>query len=69
MEPKKPAKKAAKKAVKKAAAPTPPAAPKPAWAIERALFDNQHRVQARILEGYEPFAVDSGWVYLKKPLA
>lgn len=68
MEPKKPTKKAAKKATKKAAAPTPPPPPEPAWDVQRAQFDQQYRWKGYIVDGYEPFAADGGWLYLKKKL-
>jgi len=68
MEPKKPTKKAAKKATKKAVAPTPPSQRKPAWDVQRAQFDMQNRWRPIIEDGYEPFAVDGGWLYLKKKL-
>ena len=68
MEPKKPTKKAAKKATKKAVAPTPPPPPEPAWDVQRAQFDQQYRWKGYIVDGYEPFAADGGWLYLKKKL-
>jgi len=68
MEPKKPTKKAAKKATKKAAAPTPPPKPEPAWDVQRAQFDQQYRRKNYIVDGYEPFAADGGWLYLRKKL-
>ena len=68
MEPKKPTKKAAKKATKKAAAPTPPPPPEPAWDVQRAQFDQQYRWKSYIVDGYEPFAADGGWLYLRKKL-
>ena len=66
--PKKPTKKAAKKATKKAVAPTPPPPPEPAWDVQRAQFDQQYRWRNYIADGYEPFAADGGWMYLRKKL-
>lgn len=62
MEPKKPA----KKTTKKAAAPKPPPKREPVWEVDRAQFDMQSRWQPIIDKGYEPFAVDNGWLYLRK---
>jgi|DEB0MinimDraft_6_1074348.scaffolds.fasta_scaffold00869_5 hypothetical protein len=69
MEPKKPTKKAAKKATKKAVAPTPPPPKRePVWDVKRAQFDMQNRWRPVIEDGYEPFAIDGGWLYLRKKL-
>ena len=68
MEPKKPTKKAAKKATKKAVAPTPPPQRDPVWNVQRAQFDMQNRWRPIIEDGYEPFAIDGGWMYLRKKL-
>ena len=66
MEPKKPAKKAAKKTTKKAAAPPPPPKREPVWDVKRGQFESQVRWMPLVKDGYEPFAVDSGWIYLRK---
>lgn len=64
---KKPAKKAAKKATKKAAAAsTPPPQRERVWAVERRQFDSQSRWMPLLQDGYEPFTVDNGWLYLRK---
>ena len=65
---KKPVKKAAKKTTKKVAAAAPPPPPKrePVWNVKRGQFESQNRWLPLLEDGWEPFAVDSGWIYLRK---
>jgi len=72
----KPAKKAAKK--RQSAVPIPkveePVIEPEAWRtdfkidIVKVLYDKQLQLRKKTADGYVPFAVDSGWVYLKKVL-
>ena len=71
----KPAKKAAKKP---SAAPIPkveePVIELEPWQndykidIVKVLYDKQIQLRKKTADGYVPFSVDSGWVYLKKDL-
>jgi hypothetical protein len=46
--------------------PAPQPAPQPYTDVTRVLFENQTAMRNKTREGWQPFAVDGGWVYLMR---